>query len=48
VVKSLGGFACGPVGLIRTQSFRAFLKEKTHLNLLVHAKSFDVLSGYFQ
>jgi hypothetical protein len=30
VVKSLGVFPCGPVGLIRTQKFQGFSKQKTH------------------
>ena len=30
VVKSLERLGCGPVGLVHTQNFQFFLKQKTH------------------
>ena len=33
VVKSLGGFACGPVVLIHTQEFQFQKNQKTHLSV---------------
>jgi hypothetical protein len=33
VVKSLGGFACGPVVLVQTQNLRGFFKRKSPLEV---------------